>query len=115
MLCIHKKKRSSTTFILNDAENSALHHRNKLYFKIYSDRKQLFQIVIIFHVYCIFDQVNIALSGIKEKLNFIDSIFLSNCRSSFLLGVQNVKLYILCWILHHIALKKLFFLMCIFI
>ncbi len=26
----------------NDAENSALHHRNKLHFKIYSNRKQLF-------------------------------------------------------------------------
>ncbi len=33
----------------NDAENSALHHRNKLHLKIYSDRKQLFSIVIIFH------------------------------------------------------------------
>jgi len=26
----------------NDAENSALHHRNKLHFNIYSNRKQLF-------------------------------------------------------------------------
>ncbi len=26
----------------NDAENSALHHRNKLHFKIYSTIKQLF-------------------------------------------------------------------------
>ncbi len=26
----------------NDAENSALHHRNKLYFKIYSNRQKLF-------------------------------------------------------------------------
>jgi len=29
----------------NDAEN----HRNKLHFKIYSDRKPIFEIVIIFH------------------------------------------------------------------
>ncbi len=29
-------------------ENSALHHRNKLNFKIYSNRKHLFSIVIIF-------------------------------------------------------------------
>ncbi len=29
----------------NDAENSALHHMNKLHIKIYSDRK----LVIIFH------------------------------------------------------------------
>jgi len=33
----------------NDAENSALHHINKLYFKVYSKRKPLFKIVIIFH------------------------------------------------------------------
>ncbi len=26
----------------NDAENSAAHHRNKLYFTVYSHRKQLF-------------------------------------------------------------------------
>ncbi len=26
----------------NDAENSALHHRNKLHFKIYSQRKDIF-------------------------------------------------------------------------
>ncbi len=35
------------------------HHRNKLHFKMYSNRKQLFYIVIIFHnitifFYCIF-------------------------------------------------------------
>ncbi len=30
----------------NDAENSALHHRNKLHFKI--ENRQLFYIVIIF-------------------------------------------------------------------
>ncbi len=34
----------------NDAENSlAFNRRNKLHFTIYSDRKQLFKIVIIFH------------------------------------------------------------------
>ncbi len=32
----------------NDAEHSALHHRNKTQFKIYSDRKPLLRIVIIF-------------------------------------------------------------------
>ncbi len=50
----------------NDAENSALHHRNKLHFQIYYNRKQLFQIVIIFYnitvFYSIFDQINTALS-----------------------------------------------------
>ncbi len=38
----------------NDAENSALHHRNKLLFKIYSKRKELFEIVIIFHNITVF-------------------------------------------------------------
>ncbi len=38
----------------NDAENSAAHHRNKLHFKIYYNRKQLFEIVIIFHSIPIF-------------------------------------------------------------
>ncbi len=33
----------------NDAENSALHHRNKLHFTIFSHRKQLFYIVKICH------------------------------------------------------------------
>ncbi len=34
----------------NDAENSALHHRNKWhFFFIYSNKNLLFQIVIIFH------------------------------------------------------------------
>ncbi len=40
----------------NDAENSALHHRNKLHFKIYVVQ-QLFQISIIFH-----GSVNISLN-----------------------------------------------------
>ncbi len=33
----------------NDAENSGLHHRNKLHFKIWWNRKQILLIVIIFH------------------------------------------------------------------
>ncbi len=35
----------------NDAENSALHlqHRNKLHFTMYSNRKQLLKIEIMFH------------------------------------------------------------------
>ncbi len=52
----------------NDAENSALHHRNKLQFTIYSHRKQLFKIVIIFHnFYCICDQINAALLTFPPK------------------------------------------------
>ncbi len=34
----------------NDAENTDLNHRNKLLFKINKNRKQLFEIVIIFHL-----------------------------------------------------------------
>ncbi len=33
----------------NDAENTALHHMNKLHFNIHSNNKQLFKIVKIFH------------------------------------------------------------------
>ncbi len=33
------------------AENTALHHKNKLHFKIYSNRKWFFLIVIIRHNY----------------------------------------------------------------
>ncbi len=32
----------------NDAENTALHHRNKLHFKTYPIKKLLFQTVLIF-------------------------------------------------------------------
>ncbi len=51
-----------TEYWSNDAENSASDHMNKLHFKIYSNRKQLFEIVIIFHnitlffFYCIFER-----------------------------------------------------------
>ncbi len=34
----------------NDAENTAAHHRNILYFIIYSHRKQRFEIAIIFTI-----------------------------------------------------------------
>ncbi len=54
----------------NDAENSALHHRNKIHFKIYSNRKQLFEIVIIFHNITIcFDQTNATLVSIRDISN----------------------------------------------
>jgi len=33
----------------NDAEISTLYHRNTFHYKIYSNRKQLFKIVLIFH------------------------------------------------------------------
>jgi len=33
----------------DDAENSALHYRNKLCFKVYSNRKTLSKIFCVFH------------------------------------------------------------------
>ncbi len=49
----------------NVAENSALHHRNKLYFKEYKNRKPILEIAIRFHnitvFFCIYDQINTAL------------------------------------------------------
>ncbi len=33
----------------NDAENSVLHHRNILHFKLDSNKKQVFDILIVFH------------------------------------------------------------------
>ncbi len=52
----------------NDAGNSAAHLKNKfLIFKIYSNIKHLFKIVIIFHtIYCIFDQINAALMSRRD-------------------------------------------------
>ncbi len=49
----------------NDAEKSALHHKNKLHFKIYHNVKWLFEIVIIFHKFTallyFFNQINVVL------------------------------------------------------
>ncbi len=40
----------------DDAENSALHHRNKLHFKVYSNRKSIFLNVIIFYNTTVFTE-----------------------------------------------------------
>ncbi len=37
-------------------KNSALHHRNKLYFKVYKNRKPILEIAIIFHNITVFFQ-----------------------------------------------------------
>ncbi len=67
----------------NDAENSALHHRNKLYFKLHSNRK-LFQIVIILpyqiHAALVnisFIRLNIRLLSGKNILNGSVTVILS--------------------------------------
>ncbi len=48
----------------NHAENSALLHRNKLHFNIYSTRKQLFLNISQYH--CIIDQINAVLVSIRD-------------------------------------------------
>ncbi len=54
----------------NDAENSALHHRNKLHFKNVLQLKKLFKIEIIFHNITVFtaffDQKNVALVSRRD-------------------------------------------------
>ncbi len=52
----------------NDAENSALHHRNTFYFKRYSNRKQDFWIVTIVH-YNYIDQKNSAFQANIQSLS----------------------------------------------
>ncbi len=49
-----------------DAENSALHHRNKLHFKIYYNRKQLYYIKIISYSFTDFYQINVALMSKRD-------------------------------------------------
>ncbi len=50
----------------NDAENSALHHRNKLHFKIYSNRNLFFlNWNNMSRFYCIFDQTNPGLMSLR--------------------------------------------------
>ncbi len=38
----------------NDAENSAFRHKNKLYFKVYSNRKLIIKVVILFNNISVF-------------------------------------------------------------
>ncbi len=56
----------------NDAENSALHHRNKLNLKIYSNKKTVIwncnNISQYYCFYCIFNQINAALVRIRDFL-----------------------------------------------
>ncbi len=56
------------TRVMN-AENSALHHRNKSHFKIYLNREELVLIVIIFHNITVItvsvDQINALLVSIR--------------------------------------------------
>ncbi len=46
----------------NDAENSALHHRNKLYFKPVLKYNNILQ---YYYFYCIFIQINAAFVSIR--------------------------------------------------
>ncbi len=62
----------------NDAENSALHHRNKIHFKIFSNSKQLFHnntlfFLYIYWFYFIFDQINAVL--LRElRIKFVNNM-----------------------------------------
>ncbi len=59
----------------NDAENSALHHMNKLHFKIYYIRDQLFEIVITFHnIICRIYQINAELVSINIFENLTEPL-----------------------------------------
>ncbi len=62
----------------NDAENSALHHRNKLHFKIII---QLYWIVKIFHniIVLLFVQINAALDIKKQTLKSLTPNFWQKC------------------------------------
>ncbi len=65
----------------NDAENSALHHRNKLQFTIYSNRKDVLSCNNISQYYnfcCIFDQINAALFS----MSFFHYFFFKNINKS---------------------------------
>ncbi len=53
-------------------KNSALHNRNKLHFKIYLNRKQLFLNIIIFH------NISVKFSLSKQKKNLSDPILLNS-------------------------------------
>ncbi len=76
----------------NDAENSALHHRNKLHFKIYQNRKLILEIAIIFYnitvFFCIFDQINTALMSRRDFIKKNHKILLM---PNFLKAVQSSK------------------------
>ncbi len=43
----------------NDAENSALHHRNKLHFKMYSNRKQVYFFLSKYYSFTVYFRQNI--------------------------------------------------------
>ncbi len=54
----------------NDAVNSALHHMNQLHFKVYTSRRPLFYIWMIFHnitVLPYFYQINVALVSLRHE------------------------------------------------
>ncbi len=65
----------------NDAENSALHQRNKLHFKMYFKIKQFFfncnNISQYYWFYCIFNQINAALvrkRDLKKSVLYIKTV-----------------------------------------
>ena len=54
----------------NDADNSALHHRNKLYFKVFKKQKTIIlncnNISQYYCFFCIYYEINAALMSIRD-------------------------------------------------
>ncbi len=68
----------------NDAENSALNHRHKLYFKKYIKiEKHYFKMLYftIFKYFCIFDQINAGLMSISVTNPVYERLFTHHQRS----------------------------------
>ncbi len=84
----------------NDAENSALHRRNKLHFKIYSNKKQLFEIVKTFQnitVSLYSNQINAALVSIRDVFQRRNTYWACltcshTCKMPCFLGILMAKL-----------------------
>ncbi len=85
----------------NDAENTALHHRNKLHFNIYSHRKHLFYIVIIFRNIAVLLYLRSNKCKLPSKTHTHKKIiiYLSKCLTSSVFTLFLVVYYILLWIL----------------
>ncbi len=83
----------------NDTKNSALHHRNKLHFKIYTNWNQFIYICTIFHnVTDFFYQINAALVNIREKYTIGLQSTAMHCLSVWVLFTVKKNNYIYIYI-----------------
>ncbi len=65
----HIRMISEGSYDTEDWSNDALHHRNKLHFKIYSNGKQLFELVIIFQNIAVFTVFLINVQAVKKTVS----------------------------------------------